>query len=44
MVNVQGQPINFFLILIPGLAQGSSSNTDPGGGKSPPLELAVKIG
>jgi len=29
---------------IPGLAQGGSSNTDPGGGKSPPLKLAVKIG
>ena len=34
----------FFLILILGLAQGSSSNTDPGGGKSPPLQIAVKLG
>ena len=31
-------------ILTLGLAQGSSSNTDPGGGKSPPLEIAVKLG
>lgn len=27
-----------------GLAQESSSNTDPGGGKSPPLEIKVKLG
>lgn len=31
-------------ILTLGLAQGSSSNTDPGGGKGPPLEIAVKLG
>ncbi|XP_020602989.1 protein turtle homolog B-like isoform X2 [Orbicella faveolata] len=34
----------FFSSFQRGLAQGSSSNTDPGGGKSPPLEIAVKLG
>ena len=32
------------LFLLPvGLAQGSSSNTDPGGGKTPPLEIVVHV-
>ncbi len=32
------------VVLSLGLAQGSSSNTDPGGGKSPPQEIVVKLG
>lgn len=37
--------LTLFIFLLPqGLAQGSSSNTDPGGGKTPPLEIVVKLG
>ncbi|PFX26807.1 uncharacterized protein LOC111328463 isoform X2 [Stylophora pistillata] len=34
----------FFSMFQRGLAQGSSSNTDPGGGKTPPLDIVVKLG